>query len=142
MIRALLVTWFLVLGAGGMPAAAAEPVVGLPCEGCEAVFQGMPKELTSRTTITARGEPGEKLVLTGRVLGADGKPRANVIVYAYQTDAAGIYPPPEKSLSRWADRHGRLRGWVASGADGRYTFDTIRPASIPARPCHSTSTCM
>ena len=67
------------------------------------------------------------------MLGTDGKPRANVVVYAYQTDAAGIYPPPEKSLSRWADRHGRLRGWAVSDANGKYTFDTIRPASYPGQ---------
>jgi len=123
----------LVLGSLSIPAAAVEPVVGLPCEGCEAVFDGMPKVLTSRTRITPRTEPGEKLVLTGRVLGADGKPRGNVVVYAYQTNAAGIYPPTEKSLSRWADRHGKLRGWVASDADGTYTFETIRPASYPGQ---------
>ena len=123
----------LVLGGLSIPAAAVEPVVGLPCEGCEAVFDGMPKELTSMTRITPRAEPGEKLVLTGSVLGADGKPRANVVVYIYQTDAHGIYPAPEKSLSRWADRHGKLRGWVASDADGIYTFETIRPASYPGQ---------
>jgi protocatechuate 3,4-dioxygenase beta subunit len=123
----------LVLGGLAIPAAAVEPVVGLPCAGCEAVFEGMPKELTSRTRITPRAEPGEKMELTGRVLGPDGKPRANVIVYIYQTDAAGIYRPPEKSLSRWADRHGRLRGWAASDADGTYAFETIRPASYPGQ---------
>ena len=133
MIKALLIALVIGLGALTIPAAAAEPVVGLPCDGCAAVFDGMPKELSSRARIAPPGEAGEALMLTGRVLGPDGKPRADVIVYAYQTDAAGIYPPPEKSLSRWADRHGRLRGWAVSGADGRYTFDTIRPASYPGQ---------
>ena len=131
MIRSLPVALVSVLV--GLAAEAAEPVVGLPCEGCGAVFEGMPKELSSRARIGARGEPGEPLTLSGRVLGTDGKARANVIVYAYQTDANGIYPPPEKSLSRWADRHGRLRGWAVSDADGGYTFDTIRPASYPGQ---------
>jgi protocatechuate 3,4-dioxygenase beta subunit len=113
------------------PAGSAEPVVGLPCEGCDAVFEGMPKELSTRARIAPRGEPGQPMVLTGRVFGGDGNPRADVVVYAYQTDASGVYPAPAKSLSRWADRHGRLRGWARSGADGTYTFDTIRPASYP-----------
>ena len=126
-------TPLLLLGVIAMPAFAAEPVVGLPCEGCEAVFEGMPKELASRARIAPRGEPGEHMVLTGRVLGTDGTPRANVVVYAYHTDATGVYPAPDKSLSRWADRHGRLRGWAVSGADGRYTFDTIRPGAYPNR---------
>jgi len=35
-------------------------------------------------------------------------------------------------------RHGRLRGWAASDADGRYTFLTVRPGSYPgtAMPQH------
>ena len=131
MIRPLLLIALGALATLPTPAAASEPVVGLPCEGCDAVFVGMPKELTSTGRIAPRGEPGEKMVLTGRVLGADGKPRADVVVYAYQTDARGIYPKPEKSLGQWPDRHGRLRGWAVSGADGVYTFETIRPASYP-----------
>src|SRR5688572_22284908 len=89
-----------------------EPVVGLPCEGCEAVFEGAPDKPAVKARIAPVGEPGEPLVLTGLVTGSDGKPRAGVIVYAYQTDAGGIYPRPAKSLGRWPDRHGRLRGWA------------------------------
>ena len=110
---------------------AAEPVVGLPCEGCEAVFTAMPGKLESKSRIAPRGEPGEPLELTGRVVSAEGRPRAGVIVYAYQTDAGGIYPRPANSLGGAADRHGRLRGWAATDRDGRYTFETIRPASYP-----------
>jgi protocatechuate 3,4-dioxygenase beta subunit len=110
---------------------AAEPVVGLPCEGCEAVFTAMPGKLESKSRIAPRGEPGELLELTGRVVGADGRPRAGVIVYAYHTDAGGIYPRPAKPLGGGADRHGRLRGWAVTDRDGRYTFETIRPASYP-----------
>jgi protocatechuate 3,4-dioxygenase beta subunit len=132
-MRDILKALIPLLGALTLPAAAAEPVVGLPCEGCDAVYEGMPKELPIRGRIAPRGEPGEPMVLTGRVLGPDGRPRADVVVYAYQTDAQGVYPAPAKSLSRWADRHGRLRGWVRSSADGTYTFDTIRPASYPGQ---------
>ena len=28
-------------------------------------------------------------------------------------------------------RHGLLRGWVRTGRDGRYSFDTIKPAPYP-----------
>jgi protocatechuate 3,4-dioxygenase beta subunit len=110
-----------------------EPVVGLPCEGCEAVFEGAPDKPAVKARIAPVGEPGEPLVLTGLVTGSDGKPRAGVIVYAYQTDAGGIYPRPAKSLGRWPDRHGRLRGWALTDANGRYTFETIRPGAYPER---------
>src|SRR5690606_38698432 len=119
-------------------AAAREPIVGLPCEGCEAVFEGLPAVLSPRARIAPPGEPGEPLSLAGRVLAADGSPRAGIVVYAYHTDAQGIYPPLADAPGRAAERHGRLRGWVASDAEGRYTFDTIRPASYPTRdvPAH------
>ncbi len=32
-----------------------------------------------------------------------------------------------------ARRHGVLRGWLRTGADGRYRIETIRPAPYPAR---------
>lgn len=115
-----------------------EAIAGLPCEGCEAVFVGMPANLESRARIAPRDEKGERMVLSGRVLDAQGEPRAKVIVYAYHTDAGGIYPRPAKSLGGAADRHGRLRGWALSDADGRYSFETIRPAPYPggSAPAH------
>jgi protocatechuate 3,4-dioxygenase beta subunit len=119
-------------------AAAREPIIGLPCEGCEAVFEGMPAKLSARARIAPQGEPGEPLSLAGRVLAADGSPRAGVVVYAYHTDAQGIYPPLADAPGRAAGRHGRLRGWSTSDAEGRYAFDTIRPGSYPGRdvPAH------
>jgi protocatechuate 3,4-dioxygenase beta subunit len=104
-----------------------EPVVGLPCEGCEDVFEGLPAQLDSRARITPPGEPGTPMVVAGRVLDAQGKPRAGVIVYAYQTNSGGTYPPSP------ASRHGLLRAWARTGEDGRYAFDTVRPGSYPGR---------
>lgn len=102
-----------------------EVVVGVPCEGCELVFQGMPAKLTSHAVIAAKDEPGERLHIEGEVRGRDGRLAPGVIVYAYHTDAEGIYPVDPES------RHGRLRGWVKTDENGRYSFDTIRPAGYP-----------
>jgi protocatechuate 3,4-dioxygenase beta subunit len=107
-----------------------EPVVGLPCEGCDAVFEGMPASIPSRGRIAPAGVPGEPMLVTGRVLDAAGKPRPGVVVYAYQTDAGGLYPNRD-ARRRAATRHGTLRGWARSDAAGRYAFDTIRPAGYP-----------
>ncbi len=117
---------------------AREPIVGLPCEGCEAVFDGLPAHPAPRSRIAPQNEPGQPMTVTGRILGPDGKPRSGIVVYAYQTNARGIYPPPAKPQGRAFDRHGVLRGWAVSGADGRYTFETIRPGSYPTRdvPAH------
>lgn len=108
------------------PAAADEPVLGGPCEGCELVFVGLPADLTRRGDIAPDTEPGERMVIEGTVLTADGAPAAGIILYAYQTDAGGIYPAAET-------RHGRLRGWAKTDAQGAYRFDTIRPGSYPSR---------
>lgn len=107
------------------------PVIGNPCEGCEAVFDGMPAAIPSSIRLAPRGEPGAPMRITGRVLDGLGHPRAGVVVYAYQTDASGVYPRPVQRLGREAMRHGQLRGWVRSDAQGRYTIDTIRPGSYP-----------
>jgi len=114
-------------------ALAKEPVVGLPCEGCEAVFEGAPVNPASMSRIAPAGEPGERLRLSGLVSGADGKPRPGVVVYAYHTDSSGIYPKPAKSLGKASDRHGRLRGWALTDENGRYVFETIRPGAYPGR---------
>ena len=128
-MRTLLAAAFIALVAASSPAHSREPVVGLPCDGCETVFEGLPQSIPAHSRIAPQGEPGQPMTVTGRVYGADGKPRSGVIIYAHQTNARGIYPTSERS----AGRHGSLRGWARTGADGRYTFDTIRPASYPTR---------
>jgi len=110
---------------------AREPVVGLPCEGCEAVFEGMPTRLESRARIAPKSEPGAPMIVVGRVLDANGRPRSGIVVYAYQTNREGIYPEAPAGGNREARRHGALRAWAKTGASGRYAFDTIRPGSYP-----------
>ena len=109
-----------------------EPVVGLPCEGCDAVFAGMPEHLEAFARIAGPDEPGERLRIEGTVRDAAGAAAAGVIVYAYQTDARGLYPAADAALQgRAAARHGRLRAWALTDAEGRYRFETIRPAGYP-----------
>jgi protocatechuate 3,4-dioxygenase, beta subunit len=61
----------------------------------------------------------------------------NVVIYAYHTDAAGLYSrgTPE---TEWSRRHGRLRGWVRTDAAGRYLFDSVKPGPYPndTMPAH------
>jgi len=46
--------------------------------------------LTSHIVIAGPKEPGQRLILTGRVFGSDGKPRGGVVIEAHHTDANGI----------------------------------------------------
>lgn len=133
-----LIALLLAVSTGFNAAQAQEPIVGLPCEGCEAVFEGTPERLSSRARIGRTGEPGVRMLVTGRVIDARGKPAANVVVYAYQTSSAGIYPTSTKSIGRASHRHGVLRAWALTNRQGRYAFDTIRPAAYPGTdlPAH------
>ena len=109
-----------------------EPVVGLPCEGCEAVFDGMPNQMNSRARLAAKSEPGVPMIVVGKALNSQGQPQSGIIIYAYQTNAKGIYPESSAVRDFETRRQGTLRAWVRTDAAGRYAFDTIRPGSYPA----------
>ena len=108
------------------------------CEGCEAVDERARETLAAAAVIAGPDEPGERLVVEGVVYRADGTtPAADIVIYAHHTNNEGLYagaggPTPESR------RHGRLRGWVKTGADGRYRFETIKPAPYPGMtmPAH------
>jgi protocatechuate 3,4-dioxygenase, beta subunit len=126
-----------------LPGLAAAPVSRVradlyQCEGCEGARERGARALTWQARIGPPDEPGEALRIDGTVFETDGKtPAAGVIIYAYQTNAAGLYANGTAE-SEWSRRHGNLRGWVKTGADGRYRFDTIKPAPYPgeAFPAH------
>ncbi len=108
-----------------------ERQVGGPCECCEAIFEEMPENLAWETQISPPNEAGEPLEITGIIFKNDGKTPANgVILYVYHTDNQGLY---SKGITntKCAERHGHLRGWMKTGPDGRYRFQSIRPASYP-----------
>lgn len=87
---------------------------------------------TATAVLVKPGEPGEPLRVRGTVYLPDGvTPAAGVILYVYQTDAAGYY-----ARERGADP--RIRGWLKTDEKGRFEFSTIRPAPYPNRtePAH------
>jgi hypothetical protein len=50
-MHSLLATAFVTLLAASGSAHSRESVVGLPCEGCEAVFEGLPQSIPTRSRI-------------------------------------------------------------------------------------------
>ena len=110
-----------------------EKIIGGRCEGCEALLEYGDKVLTSVDTLPAFEENSPKLRITGTVFQSDGQtPASNVILYVYHTDRQGIYPKKGDEQG-WGKRHGFIRGWVQTGADGKYTFYTFRPGAYPGR---------
>lgn len=148
MLRRLLLPCLALLlaSASPAPAQATSPalgpknpkIVGGGCDGCEAIYDGLPANVSSETTIAPATEPGERMEISGVVFQHDGKtPARNVLLYLWHTDMTGHYvPAPEQSGH--ARRHGRLRGWVRTNERGEYRFQSIRPAAYPQRtiPAH------
>ena len=131
-------------GARTAAPARAVPVVkrrGEPaCEWCGAAEA--PARLGWDVRIARHDEPGEPLVISGRVLRADGRtPAAGVLVYLYHASAAGVYPR-RGGESGNGRLHGYLRGWLRTDAQGRYCMATIRPGPYPGRgePAHIHAT--
>jgi protocatechuate 3,4-dioxygenase, beta subunit len=110
-----------------------EKIVGDGCEGCEAVYEYGSKKLTSVDTLPDFHEAGPKLMVTGTIFKKDGKtPAKDVILYVYHTDQKGVYPTKGNEKG-WDKRHGYIRGWIKTGADGQYKFYTLRPGAYPGR---------
>lgn len=69
---------------------------------------------------------GEPLVLSGIVRDIDGNPIAGAVLDVWQTASNGRYDvqdPDQPPMN--------LRGRFTTGADGRYSFGTVRPVAYP-----------
>jgi protocatechuate 3,4-dioxygenase beta subunit len=92
---------------------------------------GKPSRIHSVDTSAGWTEPGQKLLVSGKVYKLDGKtPAPGVIVYYWQTDNNGLYSP-SKTMDKGAERHGHIRGWVKTDTDGNYAIYTVKPAPYP-----------
>lgn len=81
-----------------------------------------------RARVAPESEPGERLVIRGRVLQAQGGPAAaGTRIFVYQTDAKGIYGPGQGSPASIS----RLRAEFTVGPNGEYEIVTIRPGHYP-----------
>jgi len=118
----------------GMVSAAAPYVLAQPTE---AQNPPLPPPEPSNTkwiaTIVPSGEPGDPLMVAGRVFASDGQHTVSgVAVYAYNTDKDGYYSPDGKV------GHPRLQGYMKTDSDGRFELRTIRPGRYPGMyiPAH------
>jgi protocatechuate 3,4-dioxygenase, beta subunit len=132
----VIVTAFLLSCNGQTPANLKIPskksgVVGGPFENGEFLYIGMPENIKSIDTSVGWSQNGQKLLITGTIYKLDGKtPAPNVILYYYHTDVNGFYASKE-GLDPRVVRHGYIRGWVKSDANGKYAIYTVRPAPYP-----------
>ncbi|HEY3058756.1 MAG TPA: intradiol ring-cleavage dioxygenase [Chloroflexota bacterium] len=79
-----------------------------------------------RTSLIDETVTGTRLVITGRVLAADGTPVANALLDFWQASDSGNY-----------DNQGyELRGHQYTNADGYYTLETVVPGLYTGRTRH------
>jgi len=90
----------------------------------------------SHLVIAPPGEPGVRIVVTGHVLDANGRPVPHVVIRAYHTDARGLYRADNRMYGD--NLPPRLQGTLRTADDGSYDIQTIRPAPYPNRstPAH------
>lgn len=94
-----------------------------------ATAAGESEALSWKAQLVTAAEPGTPLVVSGRVLAADGKtPVEGITLYVYHTDARGLYSEKD---GQGGPPDPRLKGSMKTDRDGRYEFRTIRPASYP-----------
>ena len=124
----------LFAGCAGLIAlpAAAQQCRGTPRDQLGPFYtRGVPEQ----SELCASGSGGkERLMVSGRVLGADCKPLSGALVEVWHADANGDYS--EFTRGKKDDPACLLRASLKTGAEGRYSYTTIMPAEYPGRPRH------
>jgi protocatechuate 3,4-dioxygenase beta subunit len=86
-----------------------------------------PNSAPSSGRVAPEGESGDRLRVSGVVVGPDGAPISGASLYVYQTDREGYYGVKPAS----DNRNPRLKLFLRSDPQGAWSFDTIRPGSYP-----------
>lgn len=125
------------LAFAGVAALVTLPAAAQQCRGTPAdqlgpfYLRGAPEQ----TDLCTSGSGGkERLVVTGRVLGADCKPLAGALVEVWHANANGEYSGFTRGKKD--DPACLLRASIKTDAEGKYAYSTIVPAEYPGRPRH------
>jgi catechol 1,2-dioxygenase len=90
-------------------------------------------ETPGHARLDTDGEPGEALVMRGRVLNQDGKPVAGALVEVWHANHLGNYSYFDKSQPAF-----NLRRSIRTGADGAYSFRSVVPVGYSVPPAGKT----
>jgi protocatechuate 3,4-dioxygenase beta subunit len=92
-----------------------------------------PANAPSTGVLASGAEPGERLVVTGRVL-SGARPVAGASLFVFQTDSKGEYAPGVKGND--AELNPRLHALLRTDAQGGYRFESVRPGSYNGNAAH------
>jgi protocatechuate 3,4-dioxygenase, alpha subunit len=81
--------------------------------------------------LAARGVPGERVTIEGKVFDADGKPVNDAAVEIWQANNQGKYASPEDPQDKPADPAFRGYGRSLTDDAGAFRFRTIKPGRVP-----------
>jgi protocatechuate 3,4-dioxygenase beta subunit len=80
------------------------------------------------------GEPlGERIVVSGRVLGSDGRPVPGTLIEIWQANAAGRYRHANDRHPAPLDPNFTGAGRCLTDSEGRYRFVSVKPGAYPWR---------
>ena len=95
-------------------------------------------ELDYDLTRQHAGEPlGERIIVTGRVLGSDGEPLRGQLVEVWQANAAGRYAHSVDDHDAPLDPNFSGGGRCLTSDQGEYRFITIKPGAYPWKNHHN-----
>ena len=87
-----------------------------------------PDDVSWKTALSRKSDKDEPVIISGTIFQPDGRtPAPNILIYFYHTDSDGYYG------RRGEVRDGYFRGWMLTGANGKYEFSSIKPAPYPNR---------
>lgn len=100
-----------------------------PVYGREAIG---PRDNDLTRNAVVNGEPiGERIIVAGRVLDADGRPVPNALVEIWQANACGRYAHKVDQHDAPLDPNFTGAGRCLTDEHGEYTFTSIRPGAYP-----------
>ena len=113
-----------------------EPLVCIPATLTEltgpAYGESAIGELDADLTRQHAGQPlGERIVVSGRVLGSDGRPLRGQLVEIWQANAAGRYQHAVDTHDAPLDPNFSGGGRCLTDDDGWYRFVTVKPGAYP-----------
>jgi protocatechuate 3,4-dioxygenase beta subunit len=96
------------------------------------VPRGFARDKDNDLTLAGKSAPlGEKMILVGRLLDADGRPIRDSLVEIWQANASGRYHHPGDQHDAPLDPNFHGIGRTFTDGEGRYRFITVKPGSYP-----------